>query len=213
MRLYLSSFKIGNRPDALLELLGEGRRAALITNAVDFLEGEARAKTTAEELKRLEGIGLEPEELDLREYFGKPEDLRKKMEEYDLLWARGGNCFVLRRAFKQSGADEVIPALLQQDKLVYGGYSAGIDMVGLGLRGAELVDDPEIVPEGYDKEVIWDGLGLLPYTFAPHYKSDHPESADIDKSIEYMIDHHIPFIALHDGDALVLDQSGLHIAN
>lgn len=213
MRLYLSSYKIGNRPEALLELLGEGRRAALITNAVDFLEGETRDKTTDEELKRLQDIGLEPEELDLRQYFGKTEDLRKKMEEYDLLWARGGNCFILRRAFKQSGADVIIPELLQQDKLVYGGYSAGIDMIGLGLRGAELVDDPEIVPEGYDKEVVWDGLGLLPYTFAPHYKSDHPESADIDKSIEYMIDHHIPFIALHDGDALVLDQSGLHIAN
>jgi dipeptidase E len=43
------------------------------------------------------------------------------------------------------------------------------------------------------------------YAIAPHYKSDHPESAAIDKSVEYLIDNHIPFIALRDGETIVVD--------
>lgn len=63
------------------------------------------------------------------------------------------------------------------------------------LRGVELVDDPNIVPEGYSPELIWDGMNLIPWAVRCHYRSDHPESASADKSVEYMIDQHIPFIA------------------
>jgi len=52
---------------------------------------------------------------------------------------------------------------------------------------------------------VWDCLHLLPYAFAPHYKSDHPESADVDRSVEYFIDNHIPFVALRDGEAMVVN--------
>jgi dipeptidase E len=46
---------------------------------------------------------------------------------------------------------------------------------------------------------------VLPYAILPHFRSDHPESALIDKSLEHMVDHHMPFIALRDGQALVVD--------
>ena len=205
MRLYLSSFRNGNKPEELLRLLGTKRRTAVINNAQDFLSADVRADKLAEELGRLRGIGLEPTEVDLRSYFDKHESLKEVLAGFDLIWVRGGNCFVLRRAFKQSGADSVISELVANDKVVYGGYSAGIDMLVPSLHGAELVDDPDIVPEGYNPGVIWEGLGLLPYAIAPHYKSDHPESAAIDKSVEYLIDHHIPFIALRDGEAIVIN--------
>lgn len=94
--------------------------------------------------------------------------------------------------------------MLKKDVLAYGGYSAGIDVMQPHLHGIELVDNPNEVPEGYDKEIIWDCLGIIPYCVAPHYKSDHPESADIDKTVAYYIDNHIPFIALRDGQAIVI---------
>jgi dipeptidase E len=205
MRLYLSSFRNGNKPEELLRLLGTKRRTAVINNAQDFLSADVRADKLAEELERLKGLGLEPTEVDLRLYFNKQQTLKEVLAGYDLIWVRGGNCFVLRRAFKQSGADSVISELLANDKVVYGGYSAGIDMLVPSLHGAELVDEPDIVPEGYNPDVIWECLGLLPYAVAPHYKSDHPESAAVDKSVEYLIDHHIPFIALRDGEAIVIN--------
>lgn len=205
MRLYLSSFRNGNQTQELHKLLAGNKRTALVMNAVDSLPPEDRASSTHEEIERLKSIDLQPTEVDLRDYFDKPEALKAVLSEFDLLWVRGGNCFVLRRALAQSGGDQLIKDMLEGDEIVYGGYSAGIDMLAPSLHGVEFVDDPQVVPEGYEPEVIWDCLGILPYVVAPHYKSDHPESADIDKSVEYLIDNHIMFKALRDGEVIVVD--------
>lgn len=45
---------------------------------------------------------------------------------------------------------------------------------------------------------------ILEYAFAPHYKSDHPESEDIDRAIEYMINDKIPFKTLKDGEEIII---------
>jgi dipeptidase E len=140
MRLYLSSFRNGNKPEELLNLIGEGRRTAVIFNAVDFKPEADRASDYALEAERLTSIGLKPTEVDLRQYFGKPVDLKATLSTYDLVWVRGGNVFILRRAFKQSGADTVIKELLENDALAYGGYSAGVDILQPHLHGIELVD-------------------------------------------------------------------------
>jgi len=203
MRLYLSSFRLGNKPEQLLALLAGRKRTAIIQNAMDFSGSEDRAASLKREVIDLKNIGLEPTEIDLRSYFCKPDELKQTLSRFDLVWVRGGNAFILRRAFRQSGADKAIKELLESDTLVYGGYSAGIDMLTPSLHGAELVDDPNIVPDGYESSIIWDCLGVLSYTIAPHYKSDHPESAAVDRSVEHLIDNHIPFMALRDGEAIV----------
>ncbi len=205
MRLYLSSFRNGNKPEELLRLLGNGRKTALIFNAQDWKSDEDRKIDLDQETERLQCIGLQPKEVDLRRYFGKPDDLNELLASFDLIWVRGGNVFVLRRAFKQSGADKIITELVNEDKAVYGGYSAGVAIMQPHLHGIELIDDPNVVPKSYEPQVIWDCLGLIPYCVAPHYKSDHPESADVDKAVAYYIDNHIPFIALHDGEVIVIE--------
>ena len=101
MRLYLSSFRLGNKPERLLQLIGSGRRTALIGNAVDFLGATERAASMASEAERLKSIGLEPTEVDLRDYFGKPDMLKEKLASFDLVWVRGGNAFLLRLQAKQ----------------------------------------------------------------------------------------------------------------
>ena len=212
MRLYLSSFRNGNQPHELLKLTKDGRRTAVIFNATDFKSEVERAIDYAAETERLQSIGLEPTEIDLRQYFGKPDELKQELLKYDLIWVRGGNVFILRRAFKQSGADNVIKELLTNDIIAYGGYSAGIAILQPHLHGIELVDEPDVVPEGYNPEVIWECLDLLPYCIAPHYKSDHPESADIDKVVEYYTENHIPFTTLRDGEAIVIDGDTQSIA-
>lgn len=206
MRLYLSSFRIGNRPDELLKLLAGRWRTALILNADDYKDAENRAASLQREMDELSGIGLEPVEVDLRRYFGKSSELRDVLSHFDLVYVRGGNVFILRRALRQSGADEIIRELLANDAIVYAGYSAGPCVLGPTLRGIEeSVDDPAVIPDGYEPTVVWEGLGLLPYALAPHYQSDHPETAAVDKLVAYYIAHHIPFIALRDGEALVVD--------
>ncbi len=213
MRLYLSSYRLGNQPEKLVELLGGKTKIAIIPNARDASPTDGRTERLARETDALTDLGLRPSILDLRDYFGKTQELSSALSHFDALWVLGGNCFVLRRAFRASGLDDILPELLATDNIVYAGYSAGIDQLIPSLRGAELVDDPNDIPEGYDPEIIWESLGLLSYAVAPHYKSDHPESAAIDKSVEYYIDHHIPFIALRDGQTIVRNGDTEEITN
>jgi dipeptidase E len=205
VRLFLSSFRFGSKPNLLLGLLRGGVRTALIGNALDHLSESERSVRITEEMDRLVEIGLSPTEVDLRKFFGRARELKTVLKDYDLVWSRGGNAFILRRAFRASGMDEVLITLLREDKVVYGGYSAGVDMVCTTLRGVEFVDDPNIVPSGYNREIVWDGLGILNYSIASHYKSDHPESEDIDVSIDYMVENRIPFVPLRDGEVIIID--------
>ena len=188
-----------------MRLLGAGRRTAFINNALDMAEKNRRVASASEEIVRLKSIGLKPVEVDLRKYFGRPDELREALFGFDLIWARGGNTFVLRRAFRASGLDDILKELLAKDAIVYGGYSAGVCVLAPTLRGDELVDDANAIVDGYEDEVIWEGLGIVPYSIAPHYRSDHPESTAIEKTVEYYKANDMPFKALHDGEAIVID--------
>lgn len=119
------------------------------------------------------------------------------------MYVRGGNAFVLRRAFRQSGLDEILPDLLARDAIVYGGYSAGPCMLGPTLRGLESrEDDPNVVPVGYESQVIWECLNILPFAIAPHYQGS---TADATGAITFYVANNMPFIALRDGEAIVVD--------
>src|SRR5919204_1876866 len=72
MRLYLSSFRMGDHPERLVSLLGRARSAAVIANAIDYVPAEERAEGLRRELDELAELGIEAEELDLRDYFDRP---------------------------------------------------------------------------------------------------------------------------------------------
>ncbi len=204
MRLFLSSYKLGSQPDELPALVGNNKRTAIIMNSQDAKTPESRAERLQQEIDALTALGLRPEELDLRQYFGKPDELKEFIKNFGLVWVRGGNVFVLRKAFKQSGFDEIITDLLKNDQIAYSGYSAGVCVLAPSLHGVELVDPKDEIAEGYDAETVWGGLGILGYAVAPHYKSDHPESDDVNKYVEYLADNHMLFKTLRDGEIIVI---------
>jgi dipeptidase E len=202
VRLYLSSFRMGDHPDRLLELLGSARSAAVIANALDDQGAATRREGVERELSALGELGLEPRELDLREHFGLPPDL----SAYDLLWLRGGNVFLLRYALAASGADAAIVQLLRDDALVYGGYSAGPCVLAPSLRGLELVDEPEAVQETYGAEPVWNGLGVLDFAIVPHVDSPgHPETERCNALADHYRAEGVPHRTLRDGEVLVID--------
>jgi len=204
MKFYLSSFRLGNNPERLIELLSENKKTAVIVNAIDDATEEERREKLEREFADLKTLGIEAEELDLRTYFGKKDALGEKISEYGLIWVRGGNTFILRRAFSYSGLDEVLKEKFQDPDFVYAGYSAGICILSPSLKGLDIVDDPHVVPEKYQPEIVWDGLSFIEYVIEPHYRSEHAESADIEKEIQYCIDNKILFKALRDGDVIII---------
>lgn len=114
---------------------------------------------------------------------------------------------MLRKAAAASGFDLTVSELLSQDALVYGGYSAGACLLAPSLAGIDLCDDPDEAPDGYQGIARRDdGLGVLPYAVAPHFRSlGHPETALVDTVVEWFLDHRVPFVALRDGDVIVQD--------
>lgn len=210
MKLYLASYRLGEYPEKFKDLLvsvTKNKKVALITNALDFTNNYFELTKSVQRDKRdIEALGLEVEQIDLREYFGKTDNLRKKMSEFNAVYVRGGNVFVLRRAFAESGFDVLLYEWAERDDFVYAGFSAGVCVLSPELSGLELVDDPETDPEGYQHGLrITTGLRLIEFSVTPHFRSDHPESQKINSVVDYYLNHAVIFVALTDTDVLIME--------
>jgi len=107
---------------------------------------------------------------------------------------------------KLSGFDKVLKELVDSKfNIIYGGYSAGVCVLAPNLKGLELADDLTQKPYGDDKEIIWEGLSVVDNPIVPHYQSDHPESAAIEKVVEYYKENNIPFKPLRDGEVIIIE--------
>ena len=207
MRLYLSSFRMGDHPEHLIALVGEdSRRTVVIANAMDDAPPDVRRAGVELELAALADLGFDAVELDLRDYFAQQQRLRRELAGVSMARLRGGNVFMLRYALYRSGGDVVLAELLAADALVYAGYSAGPCVLSPSLRGLELVDDADAVTRAYGSRPVWDGLALLTETFVPHYRSPgHPETAAIERVVARYRAEGIAYRTLHDGQVLLVN--------
>lgn len=207
MRLYLSSFGIGDQAAELLERVA-GRTIGFVPNAMDHVTPIARAESNARSRADLTSLGIAVVELDLREFFGDARGLAQALDSVGGVWVRGGNTFVLRQAMRLSGFDVFLQERVATDFL-YGGYSAGACVIAPRLEGLQQVDDPSARPYP-DSDVIWEGVGILDYLILPHYQSDHPESAAIELEVAYCRAHDIAFRPLRDGEVIVTEMGRLN---
>lgn len=172
MKLYLSSYRIPT-PGALAELIDKPLPAAsvaLITNAKDYYSERARRFKVSQMVNFMEQLGLAVTPVDLREY-DNPNSLKQDLSKHDLVWAMGGNTYVLRYEMQRSGFDDMVKELLAEG-IVFGGDSAGALVAGVSIAGVELGDEPE-----FAEVVINEGLGLVPYVVLPHV--NNPEFAAV----------------------------------
>jgi dipeptidase E len=214
MKLYLSSYRLGNHAEKLKTLVNNpGARVAVCVNAIDYGKAQDRRRALLErESDDMRSLGFEPEELDLRKYFDN-NNLVEKMREFALIWVSGGNVFLLAKAMKQSGFDKVFRELVEPNLLVYAGYSAAFCVLSPSFRGMEFVDDTDVEAEGYNKELIWDGFSLIDFHPIVHFRCNHPESDLVEKEYEYVVSHNIPHKTFRDGDIYIVEgQRGFILA-
>ncbi len=205
MKYYLSSYELGNETEKLKKLVPKGK-IGYIPNARDFTgaDPERRAKRNEKDMSSLRELGFEVEMVNLQDYFGKQDKLKKKLEELGAIFISGGNVFVLRQAMKLSGLDEILKELCAHNDFLYAGYSAAGCVLSPNLKAYEIVDKVD-TPYPEQKEVILEGLGFVDWAFMPHWDSDHPESADIEKEIAYCKENNIPYKAIRDGEVIILE--------
>ena len=157
MKFYLSSYKLGKDTEKLKGLIRNGK-IGYIPNARDaYVDKERRMKRTEEDMDSLRELDVQVELLDLRDYFGKRDELQQKLGELGAIFISGGNVFVLRQAMKLSGLDEALRELKDTDFL-YAGYSAAGCVLAPSLKAYPIVDKPE-TPYEELSEVIWDEIG------------------------------------------------------
>lgn len=93
MRLYLSSYGLGNYSKELFKLVGVNKKIAIIGNAGDHYKPkkEKRGESIQRQFDSLSRVGLMPQEIDLRKYFNKEKELEKKLKKFGAVWIKGGN--------------------------------------------------------------------------------------------------------------------------
>jgi dipeptidase E len=207
MRFYLSSYGMGNEVEMLKSLLPkDNKRFGYIPNALDFTgaDPERRVRQGQITMDALRQVGIDPELLDLKDYFGRESALVKKVSELGGVWISGGNTFVLRQAMSLSGLDEILKGSALRKDFLYGGFSAAGCVLSPDLHAYEIVDDATDLPYAEIQKVTWEGLGLIDFAFMPHFDSNHPESSDIAKEIQNCRDKGMPFKAVRDGEVLII---------
>lgn len=207
MKFYLSSFKLGNKPEELKRLISVNNQFGYIPNACDYtnVDTNKRNEVNRCDITDLTQLGLQVEILDLKNYFSKNDKLREKLKQLGGIFIRGGNTFILRQAMRISGFDIIFRELLERDDFVYSGYSAGICILSKDLKILTMIDDPTDKPYKEYHETIWEGLGFLDYIILPHYKSDHTESAAVNHAVEYCEKNNISYKTLRDGEVIIIE--------
>lgn len=205
MKLYLSSYEIGNKGEKLIDLAPK-KTIGYIPNARDYtpVDLARKVKRTSEDMQKLTDLGFQVEMLDLRDFFGETENLRNKLNSLGSVFVSGGNTFILRQAMLLSGMDIILEELKKTD-FCYAGYSAGGCVLAPNLRSYSIVDDATQTPYEDCKETIWEGLNFVDFAFMPHWDSDHPESADVEKEIDYCISNNIKYRAIRDGEVIIME--------
>ena len=175
-----------------------------VDNAKDELPEAERAAHVEEKRKEFTAAGFDFYELDLRNYFRSPDKLKLLVDAAPFIWVSGGNTFVLRRAFAYSGFDSLLINTLRTGHLTYGGSSAGSIVMTKTLRGTEHGDDPYTVPQGYEEEIVWDGLSLVYPQLVPHYQSDW-FGKEADAMVDYFKQNGLKYETLKDGEVYMVD--------
>jgi dipeptidase E len=204
MKLFLSSQGFGNHLERLQEMVGKDRRVLFVDNAKDDMPAAERAAHVEEKRKEFSQAGFDFYELDLRNYFRSPDTLKSLVDAAPFIWVSGGNTFVLRRAFAYSGFDSLLINALRTGRLTYGGSSAGSIVMTNTLRGTEHGDNQHLVPDGYDDEIVWDGLSLVYPQLVPHYQSDW-FGKEADAMVEYFKQNDMKYETLKDGEVYMVD--------
>lgn len=206
MKLYLSSYKIGNRKFELEKWLetSTNNKIFLITNSRDaFPDGERKVRGIESDTKELDDLGFDVELLDLRKYFGKKEQLKYDLKDIHAFYAVGGNTFVLRKAMKLSGFDELLIEYSCNPEYLYEGYSAGICCLCKDIKAIAIMDNPKVDPYDCGLPPIYEGLGLVNPVLIPHFESDHKETKAASKAVKYCQENKISYTTLHDGEVLI----------
>lgn len=203
MKLYLSSCLL---PDVEVFSKFIGKTTAsiklgLILNSKDGKSPAERAHKEKELTEYFSKIGMQVQEIDLRDHL-RGRGLLDAFRCFDVLWFVGGNSFCLRWAMKASDCESILKQVLEEG-VVYAGDSAGAIVAGPTLKYFDSMDEPGLAPQA-----IYDGLNLVDFSVLPHWGSQ--KYAEANKKIERKLQKDgYKTKALNDGEWLLVKNGAI----
>lgn len=89
------------------------------------------------------------------------------LSSYDFIFVSGGTAYILSYWMKKTGSGNILQRLIEEDKVVYGGESAGAIFTYKEIDTYKELDHPERAPEKVDE-----GLGLIDFAPIPHWENE-----------------------------------------
>ena len=123
------------------------------------------------------------------------------LDECDLLYAPGGNTFVLADRLRRIDLTNEIKRRILGG-LPYIGFSAGAVLCGRDILNSQDINAPATTD--------FDGLGLVPFSLSVHYPTEQEAIVERDERIGfYHAFHRTPVLALEDEALLDVDGSDI----
>lgn len=88
------------------------------------------------------------------------------LSNYDFIFVSGGTAYILTYWMEKTGSRKIIKNLIQENKVVYGGESAGAIFAYNEIDTYKELDFPERAPEKIDI-----GLGVVDFAPIPHWEN------------------------------------------
>lgn len=118
--------------------------------------------------KRWQAVFPKFQEFDLERAYRIDSNFNFKefLSNYDFIFVSGGTAYILTYWMKKTGSLEIIRELIRDDKIVYGGESAGAIFAYKEIDTYKELDHPERAPEKVDE-----GLDVIDFAPIPHWKN------------------------------------------
>ncbi len=186
----------------LANIKPERTKVGFINNACDLNNDPLWVK---DEYDAYEKSAYKLEKVDLNEY--ESNNLKKKLESFDIIHIAGGNTYYLQKILIKSGAFEIIPEILKNDSSkIYIGSSAGSMIAGPNI---ELGGSKEELDEAGEME-HFKGMNLVEFEIFPHWgRKDFKE--EYQESYEAMYMAKYPILTLEDNKAVWVNNDMLEI--
>lgn len=124
------------------------------------------------------------------------EVVEKKINEADIIYVGGGDTYKLMNDIKATGMDKMLLAALDRGCVMAGVSAGAIMWCKYGLS------DYKILSGVSDKFHLIDGLGILDFTFVPHYSKDDNRKEDLKEIIK---DTDMKVLGFDNCTAIVID--------
>lgn len=202
-KLFLTSFAKNTlyKLPAQMEIEPRESKVAFIANASDIYEHPDWVKEDREELLRL---GFRVTNIDLRKFHAQ--ELHDELMKYDAIFVAGGNSFYFLKIAHESGFANIIQSLVEEERKIYIGSSAGSIVAGPNLLPIKQLESraDEFKLRSYR------GLSLVNFIVLPHFGKEKFKPR-YEKLIDEAYKYPIPYIIINDNQAIAVKGNSITI--